>query len=234
MMKAILIFVFPFLFFAAISAQEKTAWDYPVKPGMKEWAAFETGEQMFNACQIPVNILEKLTTKELAAVCLNYPLFNNYVAFNDERKGIRSVIEQFNGLQELNRRKDGVRELINVYASYPVISQIQTDVTSEDYHTPYKLPFLEMVLSDSTFVSQMTNDELSELRRNAVNKYGDKLRNPAIYSLFNVKKTMLLIAIILDRQSETGKRDVVDTFIKNYSNPPSDTLTELSKIIAEL
>jgi len=211
----------------------KAMWDYPVKSETKEWAIFETGEQMVKACQIPLDILNKIGTKELITVCLNYPLFNNYVAFNDERKGVNITIKQFNGLQELSQRKDGVQELLKAYADYPILSQVQKDVTSIDYHIPYKLPFLELVLSDSIFLSKMTNEELEELRKITVNKYTDKLQNSEVYSLFNIKKTMLLAAVIMNKQSKTEKQDVIDTFIKTYNNLDSNTLTEMSKIIAE-
>ena len=77
-MKKQLLFSFLLLFFSVVYAQEKTIWDYPVKPGMKEWATFETREQMAKACQIPFDVLNTISTKELVTVCLNYPLFNHF------------------------------------------------------------------------------------------------------------------------------------------------------------
>ena len=199
-MKKRLLFSFLIILSFAVYSQERTLWDYPIKPEMKEWAAFETGEQMVKACQIPLDVLNTIGTKELVTVCLNYPLFNTYVAFNDERKGVNAIIRQFNGLQELSQRKDGVQELIKIYAEYPILSQIQKDATSKDYHIPYKLPFLELVLSDSIFLSQINSEGLEEFRKIAVNKYTDKLQNSEVYSLFNIKKTMLLAAVIMDKQ----------------------------------
>ncbi|MDR2962076.1 MAG: hypothetical protein LBU90_00305 [Bacteroidales bacterium] len=98
---------------------------------MKEWVTFETSEQMVKACQIPFDVLKTVGTKELVEICLNYPLFNNYVAFNDERNGIKTTIEQFNGLQELSLRKDGITELVKIYEDYPVLSKIQKDINSK-------------------------------------------------------------------------------------------------------
>ena len=236
-MKKILFSFLIFLSFV-IYAQEKIVWDYPIKPGTKEWATFEMGEQMFNACQIPLDILSTIGTKELVMVCLNYPLFNDYVAFNDEREGVNVIIKNFNGLWELSKRQDGVKELMRVYADFPVLSQVQNDVASKDYHIPYKLSFLELVLSDNIFLSQVDNDELEEFRKIAVNKYADKLQNANVYSLFNVKKTMLLAVSIMKKQNKVGKsiekQAVMNTFIENYNHLDSNTLTEISKIIVEL
>ena len=36
------------------------AYDFPVKPGTKEWAAFTTHEEMVDACQIPESILHNI------------------------------------------------------------------------------------------------------------------------------------------------------------------------------
>lgn len=219
--------------FTVMHTQEKIVWDYPIKPEMKEWASFETGEQMVKACQIPLDILSVISTKELVTVCLNYPLFNNYVAFNDEREGVNITIRQFNGLQELSKRTDGIQELIKAYESYPILSKVQNDVNSKDYHIPYKLSFLELVLSDNVFLSKMDNDKLEELRKIAVNKYADKLQNSDVYSLYSIKKTMLLAAVIMNKQSQTEKQEVINAFIQNYNHLDSNTLTEMSKLIKE-
>jgi len=232
-MKKQLFFSFFLLFFSVLYAQEKIVWDYPIKPGMKEWATFETGEQMVKACQIPLDVLNTISTNELVTVCLNYPLFNNYMAFNDEREGISITIRQFNGLQELSQRKDGIQELIKAYADYPILSKIQNDINSKDYHIPYKLSFLELVLSDNVFLSKMDNNELEEIRKIAVNKYADKLQNSDVYSLYSIKKTMLLSAVIMNKQNKTETKNVTNTFIQNYSHLDSNMLTEMSKLITE-
>ena len=222
-----------FIYGVVVGQENNEKWDYPLKPKMKEWATLETSEQMIKACQIPIDVLSTISTKELAKICLSYPLLNNYIAFNDEREGVNITIRQFNGLQELNQRKDGVRELIKIYSDYPILSQVQNDVNSKDYHIPYKLSFLELVLSDNMILSQIDNNELDELRKIAVNKYADKLQNSDVYSLYSVKKTMLLVAVIMNKQSKAEKQDVIDAFIKNYNHLDSKTLTEMSKLITE-
>ncbi|GHV08092.1 hypothetical protein FACS1894160_1790 [Bacteroidia bacterium] len=243
MKNKILLFIYFFIFthlsFGQITVDEKTLeWDYPVKPGAKEWAKFETGQQMSKACQIPLEILNAISTSELAKICLNYPLSNEYLAFNDERIGINTIIKNFNGLTELSQRKGGIQELIQIYAGYPVLTQIQDDASSKDYHIPYRLPFLELLLSDDIFLSQLNSKELAELRKIVTNKYAGKVQNTEVYSLFNIKKTMLLATIIIDKQTEialsTEQQDIIKAFIKNYNHPDPDLLTETSKIISEL
>jgi hypothetical protein len=206
-----------------------------VKPGTKEWAEFKTSEQMYNACQIPSDILKTMSTKDLVSVCLDYPLLNNYVAFNDERTGVNVIINDFNGLWELSQRKDGAKELICFYSDFPILTEIPKDVTSKNYHVPYKVQFLELVLSDNIFISQLDSKEMEELRKTAVSKYANKVQNLEIYSLYNVKKTILLAATIMDRQNaklSEKQQGVIKSFIKDYNQPDANLFTEISKIIA--
>ncbi|MDR3226686.1 MAG: hypothetical protein LBT56_03335 [Prevotellaceae bacterium] len=232
-----IVFILMILFSFALNAQEKTIiWDYPVKPGSEQWATFTTGQQMFEACQIPQNILNVISTKQLADICLNYPLFFEYIAFNNEREGIRLMIKNFNGLNELSKRENGVQELIKTYKDFPILSQIQ-DVSSIDYDTPYKLPFLELLLSDDLFLHKLSNNELVEFKKDVLNRYENKLKNMNVYSVHNIKKTILLGAIILDKVDDaisSQQHDIIKNYIENYNTADSNLLTEISKIISQL
>jgi hypothetical protein len=228
------------LFFVAnlISAQEKkTIWDFPVKPGSKQWAEFTTSQQMVESCQIPQNILQALKTDDLVEICLNYPLFIDYLASNDERKGISKIIENFNGLKELSNRKDGTKELVKAYTNYPVLSIIQL-TTFEMQVMTLKLPFLELVLSDDAFIRRLDKVELAELEKLVLNKYIDKLEKSNVYDLYNIKKTLLLATIVLEKQNklvtQPRKQALAKSFIENFSQASSDLLTNISKIISEL
>lgn len=211
-------------------------YDFPVKPGTEEWARFTTGKQMREACQIPIERLNILSTKALVETCMNYPLFLDYVAFNNERQGVKAIIKNFNGLQELSRREDCVKELISFYARFPIITQnaYKKDITQ--YQIQYKLPFLELVIADSLFISQLSQQEIIELKNIALEKYVEKLENMSVYGLYNVKKTMLLLAVLLDMQNDTtdDQRQIIKSFIQNYNQPDADLLTAVSKVISGL
>jgi hypothetical protein len=203
---------------------------------MEEWVTLRTKKQMIDACQIPSGILNNINTKDLVTICLNYPMFNDYLVYEDERKGISVMINKFNGLKELSQREDRMTELIQTYSDFPILTQLQKDPASKEYHLPYKLPFLELVLCDTLFLNNTNSIELEELRIIALNKYESKLQNPEIYSLlFNVTKTMLLIASIIEKQNRLSlspeQQDVLKSFIENYNYFPHSLLTELSKII---
>jgi len=236
MKKSFLLFIHLCFISFVVFTQEETLWDYPIKPGTPEWKTLKTKKQMVDACQIPLDILNNLSTKDLVTISLNYPLFNDYLEYDDERMGICMIIRRFNGLKELSQREDGITEIIKAYLNFPILDQLQKDPNHKDYHTPYKLPFLELVLCDDLFLNKLDDEKLEELRKITLKKYTDKLKNPDVYStLFNLKKTMLLTVSIIYRQNiqtlSQEQKDSISFFIKGYKNCSYDLLTEISKII---
>ncbi|MDR0573444.1 MAG: hypothetical protein LBG96_05350 [Tannerella sp.] len=114
-MKKILFTCFVFISLAAIAQDTKVAWDYPIKPGMKEWKKFTSNEEMVNACQIPEKILSALSTEDLMELCLQYPLIYDVFAFENLNHGLDKLFGDFNGIRELYRRPDISNSLTNRY-----------------------------------------------------------------------------------------------------------------------
>ena len=218
------------------SGSERLAWDYPVRPGMEEWRQFTTGRQRWEACQIPQNVIDALNTEELAKICMDFPLFFEYAFSDDERMAINFMIENFNGLKELSKRKDGAMELINIYKTYPILTQIQ-DEASKDYHTPYKLPFLELLLSDNAFIKQLDDRMFDELEKIVLEKYVGKLENSHVYSLYNINNTFLLGAVVIVNRNSAktpAQQETARRFIDNYGRYDTELLTEISRVISGL
>ena len=239
MKSRILIIIFSLVasvLYAQTATVKKGIWDYPVKPGMEEWKTFTSGLQRLEACQIPQKILETLSTRDLAEICLNYPLFHEYGLIEDERAGISIMIEMFNGLKKLSERKDGAQELIQIYKDFPVLSLNQQE-SSNDYNV-IKLPFLELLLSDNLFLNQLGEQQLVALEKVVLAKYERKLENIQVYSLINIRKTFLLGAVVMDQRRKftdsSKQQDAIKRFIENYRHAEPALLSEISKIISEI
>jgi len=239
-MKSILIILKICIISCAIVAQEverNEVWDYPVKPGMPEWADFTTGKQKWDACQIPDNIMEALNTKDLVKICLNFPMFLDFAFVEDERSGAAFAIKRFNGLGELSKRKDGVMELINAYREYPVFTQ-HPEKSSKDYFTPYRLPWIELLLADEAFIKQLNEQEAATLEQIVVEKYEQKVENVHVYGVWNICKTFLLYAVYVLNYSMDSKtpqqQETIKRFIENYMFANETLLSEMSKIISGL
>ena len=221
----------------AQESEEPVLWDYPVKPGMPEWASFATGEQMREACQIPDKILEALSSKDLVKIILNYPLFFTFTIHENERAGVSFAIKTFNGLSELSKRKDGVFELINAYKEYPVLTQ-QPERSSKYYFAPFKLLWIELLLADDAFIKQLNEHESAELGKIVVEKYARKVESIHVYSLWDIKHTFLLCAVnILNyniNEKTPQQQETIKSFIENFMFADETLLTEMSKIISGL
>ena len=196
-MKKLTIAIQVLLFYSIIAlGQQKGVWDFPIKPGTEDWMAFRTNQEMWDACQIPKDILTNLTTDELAKLCLKYPLRGDYVFYNNERNGIKEVISRFNGFVELSKRTNGARAIIDIYKDYPVLNKMPTK-ESVDYLVPYNIMFYELLIADSVFINQLDINDLNNLMTIVKGKYTDKLESRNVYTINNIKKTMLLATVIL-------------------------------------
>lgn len=92
-----------------------TPYEYPAQPGTEEWSALNGRIEMAEACQIPEEILENMTTEALVYTVLNYPLMIDIYAYDFYSEegdsyllAMESIATEFNGLQELKQRTDAV------------------------------------------------------------------------------------------------------------------------------
>lgn len=213
-------------------------YDFPTKPGTEAWKNLKTGQEMVDACQIPIEVLQQLSTSALAETCLNYPLALDYSAYNDERVGIKHAINNFNGLQELSRRTDGASALMNIYKNMPVnTKQAQISIKTKDNASVLHISYLELLLSNNVFRDKLSTKECISLSKIVQNKYEEKLKENDVYSLYSIKKTLLLGALILEKAkgntiSASLKTKIVE-FANNFENPDILLLQDISKYINE-
>ncbi|MDD2436970.1 MAG: hypothetical protein PHG27_08040, partial [Massilibacteroides sp.] len=221
-MKSKLITLYMILSFATLNSygqkQIDTAYDFPIKPGSEKWASFNTHEEMVEACQIPEDILNQLSTPALVETCINYPLRYDYIAYNDVRKGISIILNSFNGFLELSKRTDATTELIKAYNNIPIIKEASKII--EENEPLIRVGFVELLISNELFFQKMTTDDYANLQKITKKKYLEKAESPELYSLFNIQKTMLLGANILvktkiNQRSNSDTNDL-NTFIQKF------------------
>lgn len=210
-----------------------TPYDYPVKPGMQEWANFQTGQAMLDACQIPVGILAKLTTNALVETCLNYPLIFDYLSFNDEREGIQFMINNFNGLEELSKRADGASCLLKAYKNTPSHKNRTIELQS-DKSPSFMLGYLELLLANKLFIDKFTQEELVDLNNIALEKYTLKLASPDDFGLLSIRRSFLVNSTVIIKSNtllNNTEKETLQHFINNYQNISPEKLEGISKLI---
>jgi len=99
------------------------AYEFPIKQGTKEWGQFETVEKRIAALQIPSAVLTNISTEGLLETCLAFPYLTDMFFYNNYQKGFEELLAEFNGFQELFKRRDLINVLLEKYQS------LSTDVT---------------------------------------------------------------------------------------------------------
>lgn len=82
-------------------------YEYPIVPGTGEWAEFKNLSEMVNACAIPKEILDHMTTPALVQTIIDYPLLANAFMYSNTCQGLEAVSGYFPALKELAGRRDG-------------------------------------------------------------------------------------------------------------------------------
>lgn len=102
--SAIILLLVSLLAFA--QNNKEVTFDYPIKPGTKEWCKYESTLDRVKALQIPQYILTGLSTETLLDICLDYPFLIELSLDDNYQKNLEIIVSQFNGLQELLNRSN--------------------------------------------------------------------------------------------------------------------------------
>ena len=147
------------------------SYNYPIYPGMTEWANFATGQQMVDACQIPKNTLSKMSTQAIIQAIWEYPLLHEIFHRYQYQSDLVSLFSTNNAYVELTQRKDAGSALFE-------------RLTLVDPLTPaprLESQLLELLISQTVFLSQLKNDEKRKIVEIAF--YSDDIRQNASMSL---------------------------------------------------
>lgn len=190
----ILLLALPVLSFA----QQEVTWDYPVKPGTKEWKSqIKNNEDRIRLCQIPPEVLPNLPTKELTKIVLDYPLFRTITAFGPLQNGFNILRKQFNGFDELFARKDAAEEIVLTYNELDPkrIEANWGNIEKGDWR--FFIFDTEILLSQNEILSKLSEQELKVLLKESINKFNSKME--AGYSLYVAHTSLLLAGRIMDK-----------------------------------
>ena len=193
------------LFFVVIplSAQQKVeVYEFPIKPGTPEWKTLKSHEEMLKVLQIPEDILKNIPTEQLVQTCLNYPLYSDMMAFNNLQDGVESIINGFNGLQELMKREKGGSELLKIYLTKDpgAIKKEWNSIKKVEYAA--KLVYLQMLLSQDLLLSKLNKSELTSLLIEAIKKFNLQAEYPEIYGSLNFNTIASMTGRILLREKD--------------------------------
>ena len=182
-------------------------YDFPLKPGTKEWTNLKSNKEKVNVCQIPEAQLKLLSTDELLEICLNYPLLPDIFAFNNMQEGFEKFKHDFNGINELLVRKDISSALISKYKSISILDYNDNLSLIEKGKFSVNISLIEIFCSQQEVLIQIDIEEKQNLVTELLDKYNEKSKSE-IYGHLSFRTLAFCLVNIL--QSEN--------FIDNSSN----------------
>jgi hypothetical protein len=170
-------------------------YDFPIKQGSKEWAEIESVEKRIAALQIPDNILSDISTEGLLETCLAFPHLTDILFFDNYQKGFEALVGEFNGFQELLKRKNLITVMLKKYKN------LATDVTSlrsqnsvEQGRFTFRHFVLEFMLTQDVVFKNLNLEQEKQLF--LLNSEHKKIKNSYlnIFSSLNFLPTNVLYA----------------------------------------
>jgi hypothetical protein len=141
-------------------ARPYDSYNYPVYPDMKEWEKLKTGQDMFDACQIPTSVLSKMSTQAVVQAIWEHPLlfqiFNRYIFQGD----FESMFSNNNAYMELCNREDAGAALAERFT-------LVNPLTSSPR---FEAQTLELLIAQPVFLAQLNDKEKTTIVELALRK----------------------------------------------------------------
>jgi len=181
----------------SVHAQMKTKdiYEYPVKPGTKEWGQFETIEKRIAALQIPDAVLANISTEGLLETCLEFPYLTDILFCDNYQQGFEALMAEFNGFQELIKRHDLTNVLLEKYQNLSVdINNILLQKEVEQGKFTFRHFVLEFVLTQDVVLKNLNSEQDKQLFLLSFEYNRIKKNYSYIFSNLNDLPTNLLYA----------------------------------------
>jgi hypothetical protein len=224
---------------AALAAQNsdiKTAgaYEFPVKPGTPEWAALNSHDEMLKVSQIPLERLQRMSTRDLVKTVLNYPLYGDMLAHNSLQEGFGRVADGFNGLKVLLQRDDAGLVLLSRYRGMNPAAVRSEWSLVERGNFDRTFTYIETLLAQEPILSGMTKAERHQLIAEALMKGQLKAQLPEIYGQFGRERAALIMGRILKRENfgplneSARSNSEIDSFLQDGTFTTEEVISDIS------
>ncbi len=231
MMKKILLLPFLILSLTFTYGQE-TTWNYPIKPGTKEWGSLENNTEKINVCQIPIEILHSINTEDLLLICLDYPLLPDIYAFNYIVDGFEKFENDFNGFRELICRKDIVDVILKEYSKQSILDYPKDGTIIEIGNYILRYSFMELFISNQQILNKIDTETKKEIIRTFLitRKNRDELID--LHLFIGMKTSYFVIGNIIYYNLKNDKKNEcleVLNFLEKGGFPSPDIIERLDE-----
>lgn len=217
-----------------LSVNSVDAYTFPVSPDSPQWKELKTRQQRLEACALPREVLETISTRGLLQTCLDFPFAPDMAFHGTLKRGLDRVVTDFNGLRELLRRKDAAAELAR---SYGLLTLPPDGPLAEQGRYALYVRYHEMLLSRPEVQSRLTPATSAELLASALAKLDTKHGDPEVFGGRSIIATAYLLATILDHvggeefDSNIAHNESLRKFLQS-SQTDDDTVIDLVSALA--
>lgn len=188
-----------FLFAGGYAQQSDTPFDFPIKPGTAQWQAFKSVQDMYDACQIPPDVLNNLSTKALLQTCLNYPAMAVLLVQNTPQQGFNTWRSNFNGIDALCKRPDVAEALLAMYRAFDLKGHQKLATEEEKGGYTFRLKVLEHILVQTDVMGKLTATQQRQLMKTALSHYA-VIETDTVYGFSALASTGRIVARIASQQ----------------------------------
>jgi hypothetical protein len=219
MNKLILLVIFLFYINSSQAQKVNTPYIYPIKPGSEKWNSFKSIDEMYNACLIPENVLDKLSTPALIETCLNYPASTVIFIYNTPQSGFNQWKIHFNGICELLKRSDLQEEILKYYSVFDASGHKYFVNESEKGRYTFKLSTLELIIAQNDITNKLTDSQQKLLLKYSLDKF-KIIVNDNVYGLISRTYTGRIITKMSLKLGDSNlkskiKNLEIESFIQN-------------------
>jgi hypothetical protein len=165
---------------------------------------------MIAACQIPQDVLKRLSTDALVETCLNYPLFSQVVLYNSLQDGFSRFANKFNGFKELLSRSDAPALLLERYKKMDPSGYSQSWPLVQKGQFIYSYLFIEILLGQDEIISKLNPNVKKELARETVKKFDAKAKEKELFGLVGLSHTSFVMSKTLNLEKHTAYKTLRD------------------------
>jgi hypothetical protein len=188
---------------------------YPYQSCTPEWAQFKSYKEKVDACQIPKEKLARMSTAALVKACLDYPMFGNICLYNTPQQGFDALAREFNGMQELLKRKDACRSLLTLYPKFDLEKQDAWPTKNKNYG-PISHWYLETILAQKPILENADSSTRINLLKEVQKRYLQKKAKSKEYGPATQGFSTLLMVKVMDCNGNLEEEKKVNPRIKKY------------------
>jgi hypothetical protein len=185
----------------AFAQNSEKAWDYPIKPGSKEWLAKSDFLDRLGLLNIPDDTIKSIGTDRLMNICLEYPYFGLIFTRNSLQQGYEFIKNNFNGFRELENRPDAGGLIFKKYESMDpeAVSNQPSHLEAGQYMAQFT--FIEMLLAQDSILFKQNDETKNKILNTTLEKFNQKA-NRHNYGIDGLSTTALIMAKIIDKYDD--------------------------------